>query len=223
MIKGFYILNSHVKVGAWKKGKNGEKMTTGEKIAELRRKKGITQEHLAELLNISRQSVSRWESDIAFPETEKLIKLSRLLDCSIDFLLMEKATLSSQNNLPVSVYDCYRFIRESGYFFMATSVEDQPGIRPMGQIYTDEKFLYFATDKRKKVYEELLKNPKIALASYNMSANRWMRILGSVQEESSISVKEEMINMYPAIVQEFANENEIYFATFRITIRNINW
>lgn len=46
-------------------------MTTGEKIAALRKSKGITQEELAEMLKISRQSVSRWEMDAVFPETEK--------------------------------------------------------------------------------------------------------------------------------------------------------
>ncbi len=45
-------------------------MTTGEKISMLRRRKNITQEQLAELLGVSRQSVSRWEMDQAFPETE---------------------------------------------------------------------------------------------------------------------------------------------------------
>ncbi len=53
----------------------GEKMTTGEKLALLRERKGITQEKLSEILNVSRQSVSRWETDICFPETDKLIKL----------------------------------------------------------------------------------------------------------------------------------------------------
>lgn len=62
-------------------------MTTGEKIAALRKEKGITQEALAERLRVARQSVSRWEMDAAFPETEKLMKLSRILECSIDFLL----------------------------------------------------------------------------------------------------------------------------------------
>ncbi len=62
-------------------------MTTGEKLAALRRKKAMTQEQLAEYLGVARQSVSRWEMDAAFPETEKLIRLSRLLDCSIDYLL----------------------------------------------------------------------------------------------------------------------------------------
>ena len=62
-------------------------MRTGEKIAFLRKKKGLTQEQMAEILEVSRQSVSRWEIDMAFPETEKLIKLSRLLECSVDYLL----------------------------------------------------------------------------------------------------------------------------------------
>ena len=62
-------------------------MTTGEKLALLREKKGITQEKLSEILYVSRQSVSRWETDISFPETDKLISLSKLFECSIDFLL----------------------------------------------------------------------------------------------------------------------------------------
>lgn len=62
-------------------------MTTGEKLALLRRQKGMTQEELSETLNVSRQSVSRWEMDTAFPETDKLVKLSKLFDCSIEFLL----------------------------------------------------------------------------------------------------------------------------------------
>lgn len=39
------------------------------------------------MLKLSRQSVSRWEIGVAFPETEKLIKLSKILECSIDILL----------------------------------------------------------------------------------------------------------------------------------------
>lgn len=41
---------------------------------------------------MSRQSISKWESDIAFPETDKLIELSKLFDCSTDYLLKEEVT-----------------------------------------------------------------------------------------------------------------------------------
>lgn len=60
-------------------------MTTGEKIAMLRKRKNITQEQLAEILGVSRQSVSRWEMDQAFPETEKLIRLSGLFPVALIF------------------------------------------------------------------------------------------------------------------------------------------
>ncbi|MBO6261686.1 MAG: helix-turn-helix transcriptional regulator [Bacilli bacterium] len=62
-------------------------MTTGEKLQKLRKENNYTQEELAEIMNVSRQSISKWESDVAFPETEKLISLSKLYNCSIDYLL----------------------------------------------------------------------------------------------------------------------------------------
>ncbi len=62
-------------------------MTTGEKLSKLRKENNYTQEQLAELLRISRQAISKWESDSAYPETEKLIKISKLYNCSLDYLL----------------------------------------------------------------------------------------------------------------------------------------
>lgn len=62
-------------------------MTTGEKIIKCRKKKNLTQEQLAELLSVSRQSVSKWESDSAFPETSKLRDLAKLFSVTIDYLL----------------------------------------------------------------------------------------------------------------------------------------
>ena len=62
-------------------------MTTGEKLQSLRKQNNYTQEELADIMNVSRQSISKWESDIAFPETEKLIALAKLYNCSIDYIL----------------------------------------------------------------------------------------------------------------------------------------
>lgn len=64
-------------------------MTIGEKISRLRKENNYTQEQLAERMGVSRQSVSKWESNIAYPETEKLIQLSELFDCTLDYLLKE--------------------------------------------------------------------------------------------------------------------------------------
>lgn len=67
-------------------------MTLGEKIAKQRKELNYTQEQLAEILGVSRQSISKWESDIAYPETEKLVKLGKLFECSMDYLLNDEIT-----------------------------------------------------------------------------------------------------------------------------------
>ena len=67
-------------------------MTLGEKIAKQRKELNYTQEQLADILGVSRQSISKWESDIAYPETDKLIKMGKLFDCSMDYLLNEDIT-----------------------------------------------------------------------------------------------------------------------------------
>lgn len=73
-------------------------MTLGEKLVRARKEKNITQEQLADYLGVSRQSVSKWESDIAYPETEKLVRMSTLFECSLDYLLKENVTEKSENN-----------------------------------------------------------------------------------------------------------------------------
>lgn len=70
-------------------------MTLGEKIAKQRKELNYTQEQLAEILGVSRQAISKWESDIAYPETDKLIELGKLFDCSMDYLLKEEVTEKS--------------------------------------------------------------------------------------------------------------------------------
>jgi len=191
-------------------------MTTGEKLAALRRKKNITQEQLAEILHVSRQSVSRWEMDAAFPETEKLIKLSRLLECSIDFLLdNEVQTLTRDPESPTADM-CFHFIRECGYFFLATSVQDKPRLRPMGMILSDGRSLFLATDTRKSVYADLICNPQVELASYNLNTRRWLRLSGRAEPETAQNIRDEMLALYPMIRQEFTNDDEIHFVLFRI-------
>lgn len=75
-------------------------MTLGEKIAKQRKELNYTQEQLADILGVSRQSISKWESDIAYPETDKLIKLGKLFECSMDYLLREDVT-EKQSTEPI--------------------------------------------------------------------------------------------------------------------------
>lgn len=65
-------------------------MTIGEKITKLRKEQNLTQEQFAEILKVSRQSVSKWERDDAYPDTEKLIRISKIFACSLDYLLKDE-------------------------------------------------------------------------------------------------------------------------------------
>lgn len=62
-------------------------MNFSEKLFTLRKAKGLTQEQLAEQLDVSRQSVSKWESGQAAPELEKIVALSAIFDVTTDYLL----------------------------------------------------------------------------------------------------------------------------------------
>lgn len=65
-------------------------MILAEKIQCLRKKYHMSQEVLAEKCGVSRQSISKWEADIALPEIEKILILSELFHVSIDFLLIDQ-------------------------------------------------------------------------------------------------------------------------------------
>jgi len=60
-----------------------------EKLYKLRKNSGLSQEQLAEQLNVSRQAISKWEQGTAIPESEKLISISNYFDVTVDYLLKE--------------------------------------------------------------------------------------------------------------------------------------
>lgn len=64
-------------------------MQFSQKLLELRKKRGFSQEDLAEKLNVSRQAISRWEMGSAIPDSPNLLKISDLFGVSIDSLLRE--------------------------------------------------------------------------------------------------------------------------------------
>lgn len=65
-------------------------MTLGEKIYRLRTEKGLSQEAFGEVLNVSRQSVSKWETDQSVPELDKLVAISDFFEVSIDYMLKDE-------------------------------------------------------------------------------------------------------------------------------------
>ena len=65
-------------------------MKFSEKLIKLRKQKGLSQEDLGNQINVSRQAISKWESEQANPEIEKVKEISKLFNVSIDYLLNDK-------------------------------------------------------------------------------------------------------------------------------------
>ncbi len=67
-------------------------MSFAENLKQLRKEKQLSQEELAEILDVSRQAVSKWEQGIGYPEVEKLLLLSSKLSISLDSLMETEIT-----------------------------------------------------------------------------------------------------------------------------------
>ena len=67
-----------------------KEITLGERIYKFRAARGLSQLELSELLDVSRQSISKWETDVAVPELSKLVKMAEIFEVSLDTLVLGK-------------------------------------------------------------------------------------------------------------------------------------
>ena len=73
-------------------------MQLGKNILELRKAKGLSQEKLAEQVNVTRQTISNWELGETAPNPEQLLLLSKVLEKSVDELLGNESSITKRNN-----------------------------------------------------------------------------------------------------------------------------
>ena len=81
-------------------------MAFGERLQEVRRAAGLTQEQFAEELNVSRQAVSRWEQGTALPDAGNLLKLRQRFGVSVDWLLEDAKGWEAQEGKPAAQTAC---------------------------------------------------------------------------------------------------------------------
>lgn len=75
-------------------------MSFADHLKQVRKEKGLSQEELAELLNVSRQTVSKWEQGVGYPEVEKLLLLSNRLNVSLGALMAAEIVLGNNADQP---------------------------------------------------------------------------------------------------------------------------
>lgn len=107
-------------------------MSFGQNLQFLRKMSNkMTQEELAEKLGVSRQTVSKWELDIGYPEMEKVIELCNLFSCSMDQLVRENINISDEaySDIRMEEVKAFRYIK-----YAVVSVEpEEDAIRHVSQ------------------------------------------------------------------------------------------
>lgn len=76
-------------------------MTIGEKLLDLRKKKGLSQEEVSNILNVSRQTISKWETDSSTPDLDKIVPICELYEINANELLdtnMDTPSISKENS-----------------------------------------------------------------------------------------------------------------------------
>lgn len=128
-------------------------MNIGEKILQLRMCSGLSQEELAEKLEVSRQSVSKWEMNQALPQIDKVLQICELFNISTDQLLRDKVELKTgvskknkyfgtdgfrgEANMNLTSMHAYKVGRFLGWYY--ASISDKAGYRPKVVIGKDTR------------------------------------------------------------------------------------
>ena len=88
-------------------------MEFNNKLYELRKQKGFSQEELANRLNVSRQTISKWEVGESTPDMENLVAISELFEISLDELVLDKVPKEADTSAQVVKSEFYSDIKEN--------------------------------------------------------------------------------------------------------------
>jgi transcriptional regulator with XRE-family HTH domain len=100
------------------------KMIFADKLIDLRKKSGWSQEELAEKLNVSRQAVSKWEGAQSIPDMNRIIQLSELFGVSTDYLLKDNLEQAEPTQGNDEVNSSRTVSMEEANAFLATKEEN---------------------------------------------------------------------------------------------------
>ncbi|MCL1804722.1 MAG: pyridoxamine 5'-phosphate oxidase family protein [Clostridiales bacterium] len=90
------------------------------------------------------------------------------------------------------------FLKEAGVYFIATSDDGQPQLRPFGSNMEYNGRFYFSMGRSKNVYKQMISNPKVSLAAIKQNMD-WIRIVGEAVPDESEEVKKYLFENNPRI------------------------
>lgn len=168
-------------------------MSLGKNLQYLRQLGGnMTQEALAEQLNVSRQTISKWEQDAAKPEIDKALELCRIFNCSLDQLFREDMDKRNDmyTNLRIEEVDCFRY---ADYTVISTDPEGDAIARV--RKYAEEN-----GDKNPKIIGWDFPHLSVEQTNvFNMHGYTAAWILPQGTDPEGLTVKEQKAHKYAAI------------------------
>jgi len=102
--------------------------------------------------------------------------------------------------------EAVEFLKGCGTFYVATCEGDQPRVRPFGALDVFEDKLYIVTNNRKKVYAQLLADPKLELCAMN-SDGRWIRVAAQTVVDHRPEAREHMLESNPGLKRMYAADD----------------
>ena len=93
--------------------------------------------------------------------------------------------------------EVYEFLKNAGVYYLATTEEGRPRVRPFGTIDLFENALYIQTGLKKDVAKQMLANPKVELSA--MYEGKWIRLEAEAVWVDSVPAQEHMLDNYPEL------------------------
>ncbi len=101
--------------------------------------------------------------------------------------------------------EVYELLRKAGTYFLATSEDGQPHVRPFGTADLYQVRLYFLTGKSKAVSRQLHANPRLELCA--MTGDRWLRVEGSAVEDDSREARAAILELHPNLQSVYSPDD----------------
>lgn len=113
----------------------------------------------------------------------------------------------------------YDFLKNCGAFFVLTINGDYPAGRPFGAVMEYENDLYISTADVKSVCRQLKQHGKMQIIALKPHSREWIRLSGIAEECRDLKIKQEMLNICPALTKHFPTADSEHYVLFKITER----
>lgn len=101
-----------------------------------------------------------------------------------------------------------QFLADSKTFYLATTEDSQPHVRPFGAVMDWDGKTYICTNNTKNVFKQIIKNPQVELSG--MVGGKWIRLCGKLAVDSRREAREAMLEANPSLRQMYKADDGIF-------------